>query len=179
CSGVPEAMAEAFVASSGALVDRILDALDAAEAVGGDIRGRQSAAIYAAAPPAGPGSESVGVPPAGVWDLRIDNSTETLVEIRQLKNMIQAEVLLRTHEANASIEGARSAYEAARTLAPTNELTFWFGVRNLVLSLNDNDSAEEVLRPLFERAPNWLELLYRLPEIPQDAEILNRFQRPN
>jgi uncharacterized Ntn-hydrolase superfamily protein len=177
-TGVPEAMAESFDASTGALVDRILDALDAAEAVGGDIRGRQSVAIYVAAPPAGPGSESVGVPPSGVWDLRVDNSPETLIDIRNLKNTIHAEMLLKTDEANASLDGANSAYEAALTLAPTDELTFWFGVRNLAISLSDHDSAEKVLRPLLERAPNWLELLHRLPELPQDAEILNRFPRP-
>jgi uncharacterized Ntn-hydrolase superfamily protein len=176
--GVPEAMAESFGASSGALVDRILDALDAAEAVGGDIRGRQSVGIYIAAPPAGPGSESVGVPPSGIWDLRIDNSSETLADIRKLKNTIYAEMLLRTDEANASLEGARLAYEAALKLAPTDELTFWYGVRNLAINLNENDLAQDVLMPLLQRAPNWLELLHRLPELPHDAEILSRFPRP-
>jgi uncharacterized Ntn-hydrolase superfamily protein len=176
--GVPEAMAEIFTASKGALVDRILDALDAAEAVGGDIRGRQSVGIYVAAPPAGPGSESVGVPPSGIWDLRIDNSPETLVDVRNLKNTIQAEMLLRSDGANASLAGANSAYAAALALAPTDELTFWFGVRNLVISLDDNDSAEEVLKPLLSQKSNWLELLHRLRELPQGAEILNRFPRP-
>ena len=43
--GVPEAMAAAFESTSGALPERLLAALDAAEGRGGDIRGRQSAAM--------------------------------------------------------------------------------------------------------------------------------------
>jgi uncharacterized Ntn-hydrolase superfamily protein len=64
--GDPDAMAETFASSKGAQGDRILDALDAAKAGGGVIRGRQLIAFYVAAPPAGPGSESVGVPTSGV-----------------------------------------------------------------------------------------------------------------
>ncbi len=89
--GVPEAMAAAYESSSGALVDRILAALDAAQEAGGDIRGMQSAAILTSAPPAGPGESVVGVPPAGRWDLRIDNSNDPLGEMRRLKDLIAAE----------------------------------------------------------------------------------------
>jgi uncharacterized Ntn-hydrolase superfamily protein len=71
--GVPEAMAAAFEASTGDLVDRLLVALDAAEAAGGDIRGGQSAALIVA------GGERI--------DLRVDDHATPLVELRRLVDL--------------------------------------------------------------------------------------------
>jgi uncharacterized Ntn-hydrolase superfamily protein len=72
--GVPEAMAEAFVASTGALAQRLLVALDAAQAAGGDIRGMQSAALIVV----GEGSR---------LDRRVDDSRTPLVELRRLVDL--------------------------------------------------------------------------------------------
>ncbi len=67
------AMAEAYRTASGELVDRLLTALDAAEAEGGDIRGRQSAAILIVEP------ESSGRPWIDrIFDLRVDDAPEPL-----------------------------------------------------------------------------------------------------
>ena len=175
--GVPEAMAAAFESLPGALVDRILSALNAAQAAGGDIRGMQSAAILTSTPPAGPGEPLVGVPPAGRWDLRIDNSKDPLGEIRALKDLIAAELSMREPEANESLVGAQAAYAAAANLSPSDELTFWYGVRNLTLELEEYDQAAKILEPLFTRAPQWKELLHRLPDLPADSPLLTRFPR--
>lgn len=71
--GVPEAMAEAFERSTGDLAHRLLDALDAAQAAGGDIRGMQSAALIV-----------VG---AMRLDRRVDDHREPLVELRRLVDL--------------------------------------------------------------------------------------------
>lgn len=68
--GVPEAMAEAFEAATGDLARRMLAALDAGQAAGGDIRGMQSAALIV-----------VG---RGRLDRRVDDHREPLVELRRL-----------------------------------------------------------------------------------------------
>ena len=69
--GVAERMAEVFAASAGPLWARLLEALDAAEATGGDIRGRQSAALVIAdAAPTGPARSG------HVIDVRVDDDLE-------------------------------------------------------------------------------------------------------
>jgi uncharacterized Ntn-hydrolase superfamily protein len=73
-STVWAAMTAAFGGSEGDLVDRLLDALDAAESEGGDARGRQSAAILVL--PDREGDPS--------FDLRVEDSPEPLQELRRL-----------------------------------------------------------------------------------------------
>ena len=79
------AMARAFENAKGDLADRMLAALDAAQAVGGDIRGRQSAAMIVV----------TGKPTGQAWkdrtfDLRVDDSPEPLVELRRLVKLQRA-----------------------------------------------------------------------------------------
>ena len=65
------AMAQAFEAAKGDLADRMLAALDAAQEVGGDIRGRQSAALIVVT------GKPTGQPwKDRVFDLRVDDSPE-------------------------------------------------------------------------------------------------------
>ena len=73
--GVPEAMASAFSSAEGDLAHRMLAALDAAQAAGGDIRGMQSAALIVAG---GPGAR---------LDRRVDDDREPLVELRRLVDL--------------------------------------------------------------------------------------------
>src|ERR1700737_804766 len=73
---VPAAMADAYRDHGGDLPERLLAALDGAEDAGGDVRGRQSAALLV-------------VPAAGeAWrtrfDLRVDDDSEPLAELRRL-----------------------------------------------------------------------------------------------
>jgi uncharacterized Ntn-hydrolase superfamily protein len=76
--GVPEAMAEAFAASTGPLAQRLLVALDAAQEAGGDIRGMQSAALIVVDPVA------AHIDGAGRLDRRVDDSAMPLAELRRL-----------------------------------------------------------------------------------------------
>ena len=73
------AMSRAFETSKGDLADRMLAALDAGQSVGGDIRGKQSAAILIVK------GESTGRPWADkVMDLRVEDNPEPLKELRRL-----------------------------------------------------------------------------------------------
>jgi uncharacterized Ntn-hydrolase superfamily protein len=72
-------MAQAFQGTKGDLADRMLAALDAAQAVGGDIRGRQSAAVIVVK------ATSSGKSWADrVFDLRVDDAEEPIRELRRL-----------------------------------------------------------------------------------------------
>lgn len=149
--GVPEAMAAAFQPSSGYLAERIMAALDAGQAAGGDIRGSQSAAILVHVP--GPRS--------AMWDLRIDNSREPLEELRTLLNVRLEGATLGAITPDAGLSELRTAFERANALYPSDEQAFWFAL-NTLAARGFLDEAVAELEPLFLRAPQWRELLRRL-----------------
>ena len=72
--GVPEAMAVAFSSAVGSLAHRMLSALDAAQAAGGDIRGMQSAAL-------------IVVTATSRLDRRVDDHVRPLDELRRLVDL--------------------------------------------------------------------------------------------
>lgn len=160
--GVPEAMAAAFAAADGLLAERILVALEAGQAAGGDIRGSQSAAILVREP--GPRSNT--------WDLRADNSPSPLAALRELLNIRLAGALLAALPADAAVASLHAAYDQAHALYPSDEQAFWFAL-NTLGARGHVDEAVAMLVPLFERAPQWRELLRRLP-FPGLEEIVRR-----
>ena len=123
--GVPQAMAGAFTSTAGEpLVQRLLAALDAAEAVGGDVRGRQSAALVVAAP------DATGDPLADVVvDVRVDDNPEPLPELRRLARLAVANHRLDIADglvAAGEVAGAAEAYREATEGAPDyTEFSFW------------------------------------------------------
>ena len=76
---IPMAMVRAFEESDGELGERLLDALEAAEALGGDLRGRQSAALLIVGPERTEHREE-GI----LTDLRVDDNLEPLAELRRV-----------------------------------------------------------------------------------------------
>ncbi len=123
--GVPEAMASSFESSAGRpLADRLLDALDAAEARGGDVRGRQSAALVVVAP------EATGDPMVDrVVDVRVDDSPQPLPELRRLTALALANQRLDVADGLVGVgdvAGAAQAYQEATRAAPDYvEFAFW------------------------------------------------------
>ena len=118
------AMSEAYEAAEGDLAERMLAALEAAQAEGGDIRGQQSAAILIV-----PG-ESKGAP----WrerkvDLRIEDHPQPIVELRRLLQVQRAYDHMNRGDAlmaDAQIEGALAEYAAAAELYSENlEVRYW------------------------------------------------------
>jgi uncharacterized Ntn-hydrolase superfamily protein len=171
---VPATMARTFEFARGPLAMRILAALEAAEADGGDLRGAQSAALLVRGP--------AGVDENSLWDLRVDNDPRPLVRLRELAHMrLAGQVLRKAESARPSdrqnaMRHAFLAYNEANRLAPSDEQTFWFAVTTLFGELGDPDRAADVLTPLFRRAPQWRELLHRLPML-KSSMLLERFPR--
>ena len=81
-AGVWPAMAETFEGATGTLAERLLAALDAAEAAGGDFRGRQAAGLVVVEAEAEPDPSYVRV-----FDLRVDDHPEPLQELRRLHRL--------------------------------------------------------------------------------------------
>jgi len=159
---VPAAMARAFEGSRGPLAERMLGALDAAQGVGGDIRGKQSAAVLVvrAKPSDRPWTDRL-------VDLRVEDSERPLDEIHRLLRLHRAyERMNRGDEAMAAgrLDEALREYAGAESMVPDNdEFVFWHAV-----TLVQNGRVEEAL-PLFARSfrmnPAWMLLVPRLPDV--------------
>jgi len=156
------AMAEAYRATKGDLVDRFLAALDAAEAEGGDIRGRQSAAILIVE------AKSTGRPWVDtIFDLRVDDGPEPLVEIRRLVSVRRAYIHMRLGDEAAQrgdLETTEREFTAAERLIGDNpEMRYWHAIA--LLGLGKVDDGLAILREVGRRDRNWIELTLRLPSL--------------
>lgn len=163
--GVPEAMADAYAGATGVLAVRIMAALDAAQQAGGDIRGSQSAAILVRAP--GPLEYR--------WDLRVDNSADPLGELRRLVDLRAAGALLEEVSGSTPYEEAMAAYHEANRMYASDEQTFWFALSGLT-AMGRAGEAAALLATVFERGPQWRELLRRL-DLPGAAELREAVER--
>lgn len=155
-----EAMAAAFRNSSGDLAERMLAALDAAQREGGDIRGRQSAAMIVVK------GQSTGVDYRDrLIDIRVEDSPDPLAELRRLLTLSRA--YQRMNEGDEKMvqkdsAGAREAYGRAMELAPeVTEIRYWAAVT--MFSEGMEGEALELFRAVFEREPFWMEVTRRLP----------------
>lgn len=167
------AMAEAFQASKGDLAERMLNTLQAAQAEGGDIRGKQSAAMLVA-----DGTRSAEPYDHILIDLRIDDHLEPLVELERLLHIQRAyecmnkgdEFLVKNEMAEAMKQ-----YSLGARLAPSiDELPFWQAV---TMAANGHlTEALPIFHTVFSKNRDWAEALKRLPAagfFPEDAEMMN------
>jgi uncharacterized Ntn-hydrolase superfamily protein len=171
------AMARAFESTRGDLAERLLAALEAAEREGGDIRGRQSAAILVVGP------TNTGRP----WtdrrfDLRVEDHPNPVAELRRLVTL--ARVYQKLNEGDEwvtknDMPKAVQAYGAATSLLPdaaTNgEAVFWTGIS--LVGAKRVDDALPYLRRAHAADARWAELVNRLPEVgllPNDPALVRR-----
>lgn len=173
------AMAAAYEQAEGDLAERMLVALEAAEAEGGDIRGRQSAALVVikAAPAVAPWR-------ARVFDLRVDDHPNPLAELRRLLTVCRAyyawdaaEALLRDEAPDETlVREAMLRFAQAPDLMPGNpEGMFWFACA--LVNAGHLDAALPYFRRIFAAQPVWRELAPRLGPIgllPDDVEVLRQ-----
>jgi uncharacterized Ntn-hydrolase superfamily protein len=168
------AMAAAFEAARGDLAERMLAALEAAQAEGGDIRGRQSAALVVVS------GKPTGRPWVDrVFDLRIEDHAEPLEELRRLLLLARA-----YREMNAGdeamtvndVDAAVARYDAAATMVPESaEMVYWAGIT--LASVGRVDEALPRLERAYAADPGWAVLTARLPEaglLPDDSDLLSR-----
>jgi len=168
------AMAKAFESTPGELVDRLLAALLAAEKEGGDIRGRQSAAILVV------NNQVSGTPWKNrVYDLRVEDHPQPLQELQRLITVAKAYNHMNRGDdllTENNIEGALTEYATAMGIYPGNpEMVFWPAV-----TMAASGKVAESL-PLFKKVfamdKRWAELLKRLPAVgqfPDDSELLKK-----
>jgi uncharacterized Ntn-hydrolase superfamily protein len=167
------AMARAYESATGDLAARLLAALDAAEAEGGDIRGRQSAALLVVK------AQSTGRPWADkTFDLRVEDHPDPLGELRRLVDVQRAYNHMGAGDECVALKDwacAEREYGTAEKMQPGNaEMAFWHAV-----ALASNGRLEAA-RPLFRKAfaadPRWRELARRLPDVeqlPKDPALLD------
>ena len=171
---VPKAMAIAFEETKGDLADRMMAALEAAEAEGGDIRGKQSAAMVI-----------VSGEPSGVeWkdtklNLRIEDHPTPLIELKRLIRVHRAyqhanmgDHYMETEE----IDKALIEYSKAAEYYPENaELPYWSAI-----DLANGGRLEEALpvfQSVFQRNPDLKTMTPRLVKsglLPDDKSLISK-----
>lgn len=152
-----EGMAESFERSEGPLADRLLEALDAAEAAGGDWRGRQAGGILVVAAEGKPWEREV--------DVRVDDHDDPLGELRRLLRMRHAYRAMRGPP-GPSADDLAVLHELDRTLARV------FGAT----ATGQIAQAQELLRPLVEAEPRWADFIRSLADrnlLPHAADLLD------
>ena len=154
--GVPEAMAAAYVAARGDLGARLLAALQGAERAGGDVRGRQSAALLVVDAATG------AVVPK--LELRVEDHGDPIAELERLLGLQRAYAL--AGEADELLGAGAAAragrlYQQAADLAPdSDELLFWAGLS--MAHAGDLDGGVDAVRRAAAVHGGWLDLLDRL-----------------
>ena len=158
-STVPSAMVQAFESTTGDLAERMLAALDAAVAEGGDLRGRQSAAMLVVS----------GEPTGDPWtdrivDLDVADHENPLIELRRLYRISQAyrhaqrgDEYMEKNEMDSALQ----EYSAATKLYPENpELPFWTAVT--LAQTGELEKALLIFNDVFSRNGNLRELVPRI-----------------
>jgi uncharacterized Ntn-hydrolase superfamily protein len=168
------AMAKAFESSDGDLAERMLAALQAAEREGGDIRGRQSAAMIVVR------ARSDG----HAWDnrpidVRVEDHPQPLDELARLVKLARAYDRMNQGDLRVEkgdMEGAMREYSAARELAPAcYEMSFWAGIA--MASAGRLDDAVPLVQKSFEGEPRLRRLVPRLPAaglLPEKPDVIER-----
>ena len=137
-----DALAETFESSAGKpLAERLLDSLDAAEAAGGDSRGRQSAALVVVERDGGYASLS-----DVLVDLRVDDHPDPLVELRRIYRMHDALFGSTPREQWLTVDEAlRAELDDLLRRAGHSDLASWAGVENLEERVDGEDSIDPVV----------------------------------
>jgi uncharacterized Ntn-hydrolase superfamily protein len=154
-----DAMARAYSGGPDDLALRLLAALDAAEAEGGDVRGRQAAGILIVGP------DRLDEPWRGVkMHLHTDDHEDPLGDLHRLVELQRAyDLMERADELEhaADLAGAAETMSAALRGAPTSdEVRFWAALS--FVEVDRMDEAEPLLRETFNAYRGWEELLRRL-----------------
>jgi uncharacterized Ntn-hydrolase superfamily protein len=169
-----DAMASAFQNTKGELADKMVAALEAAETEGGDIRGKQSAALIV-----------VKGKSSGVWwrdrlyDLRIEDHPTPVPELKRLlklnkayNHMNQGDEYLTENK----IEEAMKAYTQAMEMYPDNaEMVFWPAVT--LATTGNVDKSLPLFKKVFSMDENWAILLPRLAKVgqfPDDETLIQK-----
>jgi len=177
---VVPAMSAAFEHTGGDLASRMLAALDAGQAAGGDIRGCQSAALLVV----------TGIKSDAPWaqkrfDLRVEDAPAPLTELRRL--LVLARAYEEMNRGDGAVEkndlpGALEHYGAAAGMVPGSaEMVFWAAIA--LATHGEVERALPMFQFAFESDPSWAELVTRLPaaglipDTPEGQALVKRILR--
>lgn len=158
---VVPAMAKAFVLYSDyPLAERVVEALKAAQEAGGDIRGKQSAALVVVGPERTENSwEDKKI------DLRVDDHEAPLEELSRLLKVARAYEHMNRGDLAVEagdMDKALKEYGAAEKMFPDNlEMKFWKAVA--LANSGQIEEAKPIFSEVFEADENWKEMITRLP----------------
>jgi uncharacterized Ntn-hydrolase superfamily protein len=154
------AMEKAFTTTQAPLAERLIAALEAAQNKGGDIRGRQSAAILVVR------GQSTGK----VWedrliDLRVEDNPQPVMELKRLLKVHRAYEHMNAGDVaieNDQIDLALKEYSTAETMLPENnlEMKYWHAVS--LVNIGMLDEALPLFKEVFQEDTKWKELTPRL-----------------
>jgi uncharacterized Ntn-hydrolase superfamily protein len=171
------AMARAYEASKGDIAERMMAALEAAQAEGGDIRGKQSAALIVVSgkPTGKPWSDRL-------FDIRVDDHPEPLKELRRLLTIARGYNHMNAGDLAVEKndhEGALREYGAAARLVPDNaEMVYWHAVA--LVNMGRVEQALPLFRKVFAMDKNWATLTPRLSRsglLPEDPKLIERIMK--
>jgi uncharacterized Ntn-hydrolase superfamily protein len=172
---VPDAMAKTFEQTKGDLLERLMTALEAGEEAGGDVRGRQSAAILIAPGP----DESPPGHAHMLADLRVDDEKQPLLAMRRLVTVYRGQ---RWEEEateavlSGNMDAAGELYEKFRGLAVgSREPMFWYAIT--LVNEGHVNRALPIFGEVFVHDKIWIDVLDRLVKVgrfPDDAKLLKQ-----
>ena len=173
------AMAKSFDTSKGTLAERLVAALEAAQKAGGDIRGKQSAALLVVS----------GKPTGKVWkdrkvDLRVEDSDEPIKEIKRLLTVHQAYEHMNNGDLAVEkndMKLAMDEYSAAEKMFPDNlEMKYWKAVT--LANNGELDKSLPIFKEVFNKDKNWKTLTKRIVKnglLTVDEKSLNKILSAN
>lgn len=176
---VCDAMVRAYQETAGDLAARLMAALHAAQGEGGDIRGKQSAAILVVrAHPSGRPWED------RLFDLRVEDHAEPLNELDRVLNVARAYRHMNAGDefvTAGEIDRALEKYALAERLLPDrSEPIFWHAVT--LVSVGQVEESLPLFRRAFEMRADWRVLLPRLVDaelLPNDPAMIRRILGPD
>ncbi len=173
------AMARAYKSTKGDLLSRLMAALEAAQGQGGDIRGKQSAAILVVP------IKSKGQP----WNerlvnLRVDDSDHPIRELKRLVMVHRAYAHMNKGDAYMTVNDVPNAlkeYSTAHKIYPQNmEILYWTAAT--MAGVGKLNASLPLFKEVFKNAPQWMEVTRRLPAaglLPNDPALLKKILNVN
>lgn len=174
---VPAAMVRSYESTKGELVDRLVAALEGAQKEGGDIRGKQSAALIVTS------GKPTGIEwQDRVFDLRIEDHPDPVTEMKRLVRIARAYQHANRgdlHLEEGKVDSTLIEYDLATKYYPENpELPFWTAVS--LASVNRLEESLPIFKEVFERAPDLRDLIPRLVPaglLPDDERLIEEIKK--
>jgi uncharacterized Ntn-hydrolase superfamily protein len=141
------------------LAERMVKVLEAAQQAGGDIRGKQSAALLVVASQA-----TVSSWEDRLVDLRVDDSENPIIEIVRLLNVHRAYEHMNMGDLyieRNDMQKAMAEYRSAMKMLPQNlEMQYWTAIT--LANSKEIGKATDMLQRIYKKDDNWRELTKRL-----------------